>query len=325
MAKNLTHSAIVFCIILIGFSCKKTDSIAEDPESYFEKIQGPAEAQGQGPNDIELDPSGNLWAAFAEGVGVYRGGVWTFYRPFPQIPNNASSGNYAWSVMVDRQGNTWAAIDSYNDMYACRLNGENWDKWSLPRFAVKRILHMPDGEIWFFSDRGGIHIYNGTFFDRGNVTIYTIMSAFIDKDKQLWMGSTRNRFYKFIRKWEFQEFYFYLDYGQTFADLVHIGQSKAGNLMLSLNPGGARLFEANRYIPLPNETTETGPVTATFEDSRNRLWIGTMSKGIFLKEGNTIQSITLGGQADGVKEFLEDSSGDIWISCPAGIFRYRKK
>ena len=95
--------------------------------------------------------------------------------------------------------------------------------------------------------------------------------------------------------------------------------------MLSLNPGGARVFEGNRYIPLPNEATETGPVNATFEDSRNRLWIGTTSKGILLKEGNTIQTITLGDQANWVSEFLEDRSGDIWMSCPAGIFRYSKK
>jgi ligand-binding sensor domain-containing protein len=312
-------------MILLGLSCKKTDSTAEDPESYFEKIQGPAEAQGRGPNDIALDASGNLWAAFAEGVGVYRGGVWTFHKPFPERPNNASSSNYAWSVMVDRQGNTWAAIDSYTEMYACRLNGANWSTWRLPPVPVKHILHMPDGEIWFVSDGGGIHIYNGTFFDLERATVIWVKSVFIDKDQQLWLGGIRNRFFKYINKWEFREFSFFLDYGQTLADVVHISQNKAGNLMLSLNPGGARVFEANRYNPLPNEATETGPVAATFEDSRNRLWIGTLSKGIILKEGNTIQTITLGGQANGVKEFIEDKSGDIWMSCPAGIFRYSKK
>lgn len=309
----------------MAFSCKKPDSTAGGPEFYFEKIQGPAEARGQGPNDIEMDPSGNLWAAFAEGVGVYRGGVWTFYRPFAQRPNNSASGNFAWSVMVDRQGNTWAAIDSYNEMYACRLNGANWDTWRLPPFRVKRILHMPDGEIWFPSDGGGIHVYNGTFFDLQRASNIVTKSAFIDKDQQLWLGSHSNSFHKYIRKWEFQSFTFFLDYGVTYADVLHIGQNRAGNIMLSLNPGGARLVEANRYIPLPNETTATGPVTATFEDSRNRLWIGSMTKGIILKEGDTIQTITLGGEANGMNEFLEDRSGNIWMSCPSGIFRYRKK
>jgi ligand-binding sensor domain-containing protein len=168
-------------------------------------------------------------------------------------------------------------------------------------------------------------MYNGTFFDLQRLSIIWVKSVFIDKDQQLWLGGTRNNYYKLINKSEVQSFTFFLDYGQTLADVVHIGQNKAGNLLLSLNPGGARLVEANRYIPLPNEATETGPVTATFEDSRNRLWIGTVSKGIFLKEGNMTQTITLGGQVNGVNEFLEDRSGNIWMSCPAGIFRYSKK
>jgi ligand-binding sensor domain-containing protein len=116
-----------------------------------------------------------------------------------------------------------------------------------------------------------------------------------------------------------------VEYGSNTVDVLQIEQKRAGNLMFSLNPGGAKLLEGNTYTQMPAEGAVTGPVISTYEDSRNRTWIGTMANGIILQEGNTIKEITLGGQADWANEFLEDKEGNIWISLAAGIFKYRKK
>jgi ligand-binding sensor domain-containing protein len=313
-------------LILLNFliSCKKENTTVTTPEFYFEKIPGPTDIFAQGPHDILLDNTGKLWAAFEDGVGVYNGSQWIIHRPFTKRPNNASSGNYVWSILQDSRGIIWAVIENYFEIYACRFNGSNWDTWKLPPFEIHNIIEMPDGEIWFPSKGGGIHIFNGNSFVTSNASVIVTMSAFLDRNQTLWLGSTRNRYYKYVRKWEFEEFNIFVEYGSNTVDVLQIEQKRDGKLMFSLNPGGAKFLDGNSYKQMPSEGAVTGPVISTYEDSRNRTWIGTMSKGIILQEGNTIKEIPLSGQADWTNEFLEDKEGTIWISCAAGIFRYRK-
>jgi diguanylate cyclase (GGDEF)-like protein len=106
-----------------------------------------------------------------------------------------------------------------------------------------------------------------------------------------------------------------------------------GGLWLAIWPGGidylpAGSFQFQHYqINAPNNSPLAKNIRALFVDSRQRLWMGTEA-GIFLKYPgqNWAQNKQLpmpgNPQEFRVHDFIEDSSGTVWVATVGGLLRW---
>ena len=161
----------------------------------------------------------------------------------------------------------------------------------------RAIVADPNGDFWVGTGNKGVKLYNP----------HTGKFRHFPYNKDIF-SKTPNR------KW--------LD-GD---DAICLYRDKANTIWVGTFDGGI-----NRFNPADSSFTSyfysnpdiTG-ITAMFEDSKHRFWVGTDINGLFLfdrKSGKVLKQFTEAGGmlADRVEGITEDGHGSLWVSTSMGI------
>lgn len=143
-------------------------------------------------NNVEYileDKAGHFWFGGRGNKGVYRydGKSMTNLKP--------DGDNWAWPVLLDRQGNIW--FSNWSGAY--RYDGKSFTKPDgLSAAPVTRIIEDKKGNLWFGGGGRGICRYDPGEADGKSFTCFTtkdglnnndVWSILEDKAGQLWIGS----------------------------------------------------------------------------------------------------------------------------------------
>lgn len=251
------------------------------------------------------DEQGNLWIATDGGGLNYldrKTGTFTHYRHDPDDPNSLSS-NAALSLYKDRAGHLWVGtyhgginIFNHENKIIQRFNIANG---SLNANHVFGIIDDRDGNILMATLSGGLNVYDPktrrfSYFTHDESDNSTLSSDLVI---QLCRDS---------------------------ADRIWIGTDGFGLDLLQKDESGHVTFLHHIHDSDNPESLSNNIVESIFEDSQNRLWIGT-SNGLNLMNIEE-RSFTVFRKGNGlpnntVHSMMEDDHGNLWIATNGGLSR----
>lgn len=202
------------------------------------------------------DRSGNLWIGnFSAGLDQYNPKTKSFkhYRNNPSDPNSLSD-NRIYSIVQDIQGNMWIGtyggglnkLDPRTNKIT-RFQHDNNNPESISSNAVWSIAADHSGKLWLGTFGGGINVFNpdntithivNNPKDPGSIIDNNIIRIYIDKEDNIWVGSTKG-----LSKYDRQkkEFKNYREQdGLPNESVFGILEDDEGNLWISTNKGLSR-------------------------------------------------------------------------------------
>jgi ligand-binding sensor domain-containing protein/signal transduction histidine kinase len=259
------------------------------------------------------------------------------------------------TLFEDSQGRLWVGMEGgglnlldadYRVIRAYRHDPT--DRTTISNNDVRAITEHPDGSLWIGTLGGGINRFypsTGKFirysarsdFPAGALSVQHVL---LDKDEVLWMGTIRDGLFWYDTRSDR-----FIKPELTVADTVNISsgyinridQDKQGNVWISgwggglsqLKPGSDSLVrylhDLKRTVSLANDI-----VYCTYQDSKDRLWVGTAGGLNLLVNGkkNSYNSFDehfrLYSEKHGLSNnvvygILEDASGKLWLSTNYGL------
>lgn len=118
----------------------------------------------------------------------------------------------------------------------------------------------------------------------------------------------------------------YADYGLTSDKTTHITQDYLGFIWVGTEEGLNRiidygLYDQHTFDRKDSTTLSNNDISAIFEDSQKRLWVGTMNGlNLYNRELNSWKRIHVAHEQERVGNYAihhisEDARGDLWIIC----------
>jgi len=257
-------------------------------------------------------------------------------------------GVYLWDPVLRK------SIKSYTKL--------EYEDNSLPDNELAYAFIDSKDQLWVLQQKGHVSLINlsndkiehfiygeGKLkFDRGAKKTDQI-SVIAQNQEGIWFGTTNlspysegeplTYLYYDFKKREFNH------YTETFNDDSNplqkgkhifnfkVIQDNSGLLWLATRPNlykqapKVRQIETLRHDPQKPESLPSDTITSIYEDSKNRLWIGT-SKGLSLMEGDRFIKIAFNPNDKVAKNvhiqtIYEDSKGDLWVGTYGnGLFRF---
>lgn len=291
------------------------------------------------------DREGGIW------VGSYFGGLnylpnhLTFFEKYYPIANvNSISGNRVREMVADKEGAIWIGTEDAGLNRFDPKTGEfkHFKPGKGPNKLTYHNIHgllYSKGQLWVSSHSQGlkvdvIDLATGTIRKNDQSGLQDphydtdIFSIYEDSFGTKWFGTISG--------------VFKMEAGSTRLEAVpelpisfyyDILEDKEHNLWLStINNGLFRYHlpsgNLSHYLPgLDTEESLPGfPVTCLFEDSKNRIWIGTEGYGMAMFVPGSDSFLTF-GENEGlpsrtVYKILEDDLGYLWLSTTGGLVRF---
>jgi ligand-binding sensor domain-containing protein len=200
----------------------------------------------------------------------------------------------------------------------------------LPSNYMFSILEDSKGNIWCTTQGGGVAKYDGNtweIFNEANGLIDNFVNeSYVDRKGNVWffrnIGSGLGVRYG-ITRYDGNK----LDTSKKPLLVRKIYEDRAGNIWLCTNEGLLNWKSSEDFKTFGDkEGLAHRNVFTVFEDSANRLWVGT-KKGISVYDGATWVTYDdkNGATDETVIEILEDKAGSLWFGTKGGIFRFDGK
>lgn len=294
---------------------------------------------------------GRLWVGTQDGLHIIDplNGSTSYHRHDPDIKNSLSN-NSIHCMYQDKAGTLWIGtyhgginlLYSYNTPFHIYQN--NRLPSSISSNVISTITAGTDQQLWIGTEGGGLNHFNPqtdnfTSFttkagDSTTISSNLVKVVYKDREGNIWIGTSYgnglNLYHAGTGK--FQRIALDKQVRETvsFDEILAIQQTSDGTLWIGAQ-SGLTILRRNNNGQYPNRTTASNLNTrltnknihALFEDSQQRLWIGT-GAGLSVytpatdklvtytqKEGDTTRL-----QADAINCITEDSKGHIW----AGTF-----
>ncbi len=302
---------------------------------------------------ISEDKDNNIWIGTGDaGICVLKDNGEIFHKIFNIQDSNSLSNNRIRSLVFDDRGNLW--IGTYNGLnYYDRIenkfeifkNTPLYSK-SISNNSIKSLLLDENGFLWAGTYFGGINILNPIIkqfihhqpnpFNKGSLSYGIVGSLVEDKDGNVWIGTEGGGLNFF--NYKSQSFSRIDEFHGQKLDIRTIKSlmiDRHDNLWIGTHLKG--LFHLNfKTLKVKNFThtknilnSLSGPsVTALFEDSMGRIWIGSETgldilypssleiNKVQLKENNN-------PNANSIRRIVSDSKNDIWVGTKDnGLFHY---
>lgn len=302
------------------------------------------------------DAQGNLYVGHVtEGLSIINLKKKTFrnYRHEPNDPNSLP-GDEVYSICIDHNKNVWVgtnkgvALFNPTTQKFTVFQHKKEDEHSLLPGTVMDIKQMKNGDLWFATSMGGISVLNmqsNTFTDARNIQFrnitvtndeYGLTGPYIrrllqDSFGNIWIGNYRDGldFISYEPKTfntlryitEKQE---HTRYKQVWSLCIdhHKRLWMGGESELALYKKGEKI----QIIPLPTSSSHPHAyVRALYEDSKNRIWIGTWEAGLLHYEADKKKFTSISGNGLlplDIRCFYEESNGKLWIGSRNGLYSY---
>ncbi len=319
--------------------------------------------------DIFSDESGVVWIGTQEGLDVYDWSRQRFlkWKFSPHNPDGLSN-SFIQYIYRDRKDQLWLGTrDRGLDLLEENAGSENptfkhfspgKGKGELKGQYITGILEDSNGRLWIASWGGGLNLkepgrnqwvnFKHSSGDDKSIVSNSVISLLEDRRGRIWIGTLSGL--SRLNQKDNGEYFF-----ENFRHIPEDSLSLAGNgifklledskgrIWVALNDGGLNLlkeesngkiwFEHFKHDPKNPKSISDNEVYIIFEDSRQRLWVGTSPKGfnrVFEEVDNEEKSrfwFKSYQEKDGLSDnevnaILEDDFDNLWISTNRGISKF---
>ncbi|SDK98468.1 Signal transduction histidine kinase [Catalinimonas alkaloidigena] len=275
------------------------------------------------PLDKNTVPEGNINVMYEGSDGLVWIGTWgeglcsfdpktqKFTRYHHQDSRQESlADNRVWGIREDATGKLWVAtssglelLDKHTGIFQHLEALPDGDTLvSINEAPFSSLTLGPDGKFWIGTWGNGLYVYDSVqqttrhlYYDPENPKSLShdqIKSIFVDRSGTGWVCTSEGG----LNRVQFDE---------------------AGELRLTR-------FMYNSRSP---ESLGSNSPNVVFEDSRQRIWIGTDGSGLSWFDGETgtfhrVLPPGAGAALNSVMGILEDRNGNLWLSTNRGIVKY---
>ena len=269
---------------------------------YFDKINKNFKVEKSFPGkrilSISEDHNGMMWLGTTNGLIKYNPVNSTFSTYTHSDKRNSICGNFIKNVFEDKSGVLWA--NCYNSGISKMTNRKSKfgllqskknDQNSLTDNQVSSVTEDKDGIIWIGTVKG-LNKYNPAT----GITERIMSPLLLNKHINAITVSSDNSLFIAI-----------------------------GSKLLTYNP---RKKIVKEFIPEQQNKLSGQIINNLFVDTKENLWIGTYSTGIYLlndgelKHFSLVEKNSLNNSADYILSLHEDHSGKIWIGTYGGLFSF---
>lgn len=291
---------------------------------------------------------GIMWlGTYFGGVNMVSTGDKGFYSLKADGGINALSGKAISHIIEDKQEKIWIASedggvniwDRSKNTFQYLRNKPN--KNSLSVDNVHALYEDDDGKIWIGTFLGGLNKYDPTtgefkVYNNSNISAFTnnmVYAIHRDSQKTLWIGTQAGlNIFDPVR----QNYIPFMPEVFNGKFIYEIYEDRAGGLWICVmnsnslyyfNPVKDELKEY-KYSTLNLPPNNLGVVSA-LEDSKGRMWFGTINQGLVSLDTSTniFESYTIneGLPNNFVYGILEDNKENLWLSTNKGISKFDTK
>jgi ligand-binding sensor domain-containing protein len=302
--------------------------------------------------DVYADRDGIIWAGcWGGGVNLYdkRFDRFTLYKQGKQ-DNYSLSGTSVTSFTQDLNGNIWVSTDGGGINFFNKQNRNfilyRHDPNNRNTPTNNKVLALqadPEGGLWAGMWQGGLNYFaiegknlklvkKYDLLDPNDPASNCVFNIYFSPSGELWVGNYSSGIYKFDPA---KETFIHLNLpgGLTrYQTIRDIYCDTKGDMWFATEYNG--LFRMKHetgkiesFIHKENDSSSliNNSVSVVYEDSRNRLWIGTDDGGLNLFNRATssfLHYTSENGLPDNtIVGILEDSDGSLWLSSHGGLSR----
>ncbi|MCC7301782.1 MAG: histidine kinase [Bacteroidia bacterium] len=288
------------------------------------KIQSIPAAPGFPDNSVSslvYDPRGGVWIGTAEGLCRLEKNIFIPYHiegPF--------GANRILSLFTDREGNLW--VGTSNGLY--KHSGALFSTWSvkdgLSGAYVFPIRRDARGALWIGSDDGLNCLENGklrVYKKQDGLAGNAVNDLALGTDGKIYAGT--NQGLSVYNGTGFRNYFGKKD-GLISDSVSAVRFDHLGRLWLG-GHCGYTLMENGKFsrYPLPVKKNRFD-IWFLFEDSKNRMWIGTFQGGLFMYDGaihDMAEELSISDES--CLAVSEDENGNIWIGSLRGLYMWDGK
>lgn len=292
-----------------------------------------------------------MWFGTDDGLNKYDGVSFTTYRNNADDSTSIAS-NSIIAMCQDIHGNLWIGTDVSLSMYDRSKN--KFINYNFTRFASVRSMcsdHL--GNIWI-GGYGGVYKFNpvtkkrvhyehiqGKDAHKSKLAASTILSAFEDSKKRVWIG-TNGGLHLYVPEADNFKIFTHDDANSaSISDNVirSIAEDVAGNIWIATHDGGlckllpdGKSFQTFRHNPSDLNTLSSNRLYSIAADNEGKVWLGTEEGlNIFDITTNKVTRVvsdkrmrySLVGKS--IQHIYIDKAGIYWVSAlHGGVNKYDK-
>lgn len=279
-------------------------------------------------------------------IGTLRGGINIIDPtplPFGKVVYEPASGgnlidNFILSFCEDEKGNVWIGTDGAGVRYWDRKKNTYRcfrhtaaDPAAISSNFITSIVRDDRGDLWMSTWFGGINKFDRSkntfekytcFNPATNAAENNVWLVFEDAQKTLWASATNEGSLYYLDRAQNR----FVLFDKNLTNLQCMAEDSEGNLWGGNYTTLIRIDRKQKKHAIYNIGY---PVRCIHEDRNKELWIGTQGGGLFLfhrKDGQFTQYTTNDGlPSNMLLRFLEDKSGNLWISTFNGLTKFNLK
>jgi ligand-binding sensor domain-containing protein len=302
---------------------------------------------------IAEDFSGNIWLG-SEYSGIIKVVKQKYKIEYirPEIEKSPGSSNNVKVVFEDSNGNVWVGTKNGSIyLYDKSLKNSRCIQRNLNPYT---IMEDHKKRIWIGTKGNGVYVYDILgkkeifhFQNDGNIpgslhnnSIFNILQ---DRHNRIWVATFGGGLDLLIDVDKDQNFRHFFDADGNLSFIRYLYEDKIGNIWAG-SYGGLIRFYPQEFIANPQryrvynynsdqpEGLNCNDIKTIFEDSKNRLWVGTAGGGLNLLVNNNARNKghfvkytkEQGLPSDIVTDILESRDNSIWIGTESGIARFNE-
>jgi len=193
--------------------------------------------------------------------------------------------------------------------------------------SVTTVFADKEGKVWIGTRRNGVQV-----FADGKITDFDSMTKnfseanpvaptlfFQDSRNNIWIADRHSNRPLYIWKDGILKS-FKIKEGEI--SVLDIAENSNGMIFIATMKDGIFTFDSIKEEFSPVEFKKDLKISSIFIDKKNRLWVASPSKGIFLKLENDIIELneSNGLYSNTIHDIVQDNSGSFWFSTNKGIF-----
>ena len=266
-------------------------------------------------SSLAEQPDGTVWAGSAsEGLFEFKDGK--------LLSVNASSGlsdNSVESILVDRDGNLWAATDAGLNLLRQKDLFAFDQRQGLGYGAVAGLAEIAPGVVWVGKPSDGLYRWDGRSFSRlmsADISIIgqQINALLVSKDGSCWVAGRQGLLHfkaptKTANKAEL--------FSLPGFNIIALGEDRNGRLWAGTHEGELWRLENEKWQA---QTNLVHPITTIVAGADGMMWIGTEGDGVYEFNGGVRAhwGTSNGLLTDLVRTLYLDSEGSLWIGTAGG-------